>query len=84
VSHAEAAARPLAALTAWPALVDRFDDELSGLDVVIDGVGGETLDRSYRVLRPGGRLVTLASPRSSRSSGTGRRARSCCSFSRRR
>jgi NADPH:quinone reductase-like Zn-dependent oxidoreductase len=122
VSHAEAAALPLAGLTAWQALVDhaavqkgervlvhgaaggvgvyavqlaarlgahviatgrarnedfvrslgaaefldytthRFDDELSGLDVVIDGVGGETLDRSYRVLRPGGRLVTLAAP----------------------
>jgi NADPH:quinone reductase-like Zn-dependent oxidoreductase len=122
VGHVEAAALPLAALTAWQALVDhaavqpgervlvhggaggvgvygvqlaaalgaeviatdlpanedfvralgaaefldfttrRFDDELSGLDVVLDAVGGETLARSFRVLRPGGRLVTLAAP----------------------
>ncbi|MCU7727804.1 zinc-binding dehydrogenase [Actinoplanes sp. KI2] len=40
----------------------RFDDELSGLDVVLDAVGGETLARSYGVLRPGGRLVTLVAP----------------------
>jgi NADPH:quinone reductase-like Zn-dependent oxidoreductase len=121
-SHVEAAALPLAALTAWQALVDhadvqagervlvhggaggvgvyavqlaaalgaqvittdlpgneafvrslgaaqfldfttqRFDAELSGLDVVLDAVGGQTLTRSYGVLRPGGRLVTLAAP----------------------
>ena len=121
-THVEAAALPLAALTAWQALVDhaglqpgdrvlvhggaggvgvyavqlaahlgatvtatdrpgnetfvrslgaadfldfttrRFDDELSDLDVVIDAVGGNTLARSYRVLRPGGRLITLAAP----------------------
>jgi NADPH:quinone reductase-like Zn-dependent oxidoreductase len=120
--HVEAAALPLAALTAWQALVDhaavqpgervlihggaggvgvygvqlaaalgaqviatdlpanedfvrslgatefldftarRFDEELSGLDVVLDAVGGDTLARSFRVLRPGGRLVTLAAP----------------------
>jgi NADPH:quinone reductase-like Zn-dependent oxidoreductase len=122
VSHVEAAALPLAALTAWQALVDhagirpgervlvhggaggvgvyavqlaaalgahviatdlprnesfvrdlgaadfldfttqRFDSVLSDLDVVLDAVGGETLARSYGVLRPGGRLVTLAAP----------------------
>lgn len=121
-SHIEAAALPLAALTAWQALVvhadvragervlvhggaggvgvyavqlaaalgaqvvatdlpgneafvrslgaaqfldftsRRFDAELSGLDVVLDTVGGQTLSRSYGVLRPGGRLVTLAAP----------------------
>jgi len=121
-THVEAAALPLAALTAWQALVDhagirpgervlvhggaggvgvygvqlaahlgahviatdlpanesfvrslgaaefldfttqRFDDELSGLDVILDAVGGETLARSYGVLRPRGRLVTLAAP----------------------
>jgi NADPH:quinone reductase-like Zn-dependent oxidoreductase len=31
-------------------------------DVVVDTVGGETLDRSFTVLRPGGRLVTLSAP----------------------
>lgn len=121
-SHVEAAALPLAALTAWQALVDhahlqagervlvhggaggvgvygvqlaaalgarviatdlprneafvrdlgaaefldfttqRFDTVLDGLDVVLDAVGGETLARSYGVLRPGGRLITLAAP----------------------
>jgi NADPH:quinone reductase-like Zn-dependent oxidoreductase len=31
-------------------------------DVVIDTVGGETLDRSFGVLRRGGRLITLSAP----------------------
>jgi NADPH:quinone reductase-like Zn-dependent oxidoreductase len=122
LSHVEAAALPLAALTAWQALVDharvrpgervlvhggaggvgvygvqlaaglgarviatdlprnetfvrdlgaeefidfttqRFDTLLDGLDVVLDAVGGDTLNRSYGVLRPGGRLITLAAP----------------------
>jgi NADPH:quinone reductase-like Zn-dependent oxidoreductase len=122
VPHVQAAALPLAALTAWQALVDHaavapgervlvhggaggvgvyavqiaaslgaqvtatdlpshaafvrglgadhfidftteaFDEVASGLDVVLDSVGGATLDRSYGVLRPGGRLVTLAAP----------------------
>jgi NADPH:quinone reductase-like Zn-dependent oxidoreductase len=35
---------------------------VSGLDVVIDTVGGAVLDRSYRLLREGGRLVTLGAP----------------------
>jgi NADPH:quinone reductase-like Zn-dependent oxidoreductase len=121
-THVEAAALPLAALTAWQALVDhaalkpgervlvhggaggvgvygvqlaaalgahviatdlpaneafvrqlgasefldftthRFDQELSELDVVLDSVGGETLARSYGVLRRGGRVITLAAP----------------------
>jgi NADPH:quinone reductase-like Zn-dependent oxidoreductase len=33
-----------------------------GFDVVIDTVGGEMLTASFDVLRPGGRLVTLAAP----------------------
>jgi NADPH:quinone reductase-like Zn-dependent oxidoreductase len=33
-----------------------------GFDVVIDTVGGAVLDRSYGLLRPGGRLVTLSAP----------------------
>ena len=39
-----------------------FDDDGPSYDVVVDTVGGDTLDRSYAVLRPGGRLVTLQAP----------------------
>jgi NADPH:quinone reductase-like Zn-dependent oxidoreductase len=38
----------------------RFEDIARGIDVVFDTVGGETLDRSWGVLKPGGRLVTIA------------------------
>ncbi|GAB3849192.1 NADP-dependent oxidoreductase [Dactylosporangium cerinum] len=122
VSHVEAATLPLAALTAWQALVDHaklmpgeqvlvhggaggvgvyavqlatilgghvtatcrgtdasfvrrlgadrvidyttegFDETASRFDVVVDTVGGAILERSYGVLRPGGRLVTLGAP----------------------
>ncbi|MFE0510890.1 NADP-dependent oxidoreductase [Streptomyces sp. NPDC058964] len=122
LSHEEAAALPLAALTAWQALVDtadvrpgervlvhaaaggvghlavqiakargayvigtasagkhdlvrqlgadevvdyratRFEDAVSDIDVVLDGLGGETAERSLKVLRAGGRLVTLPGP----------------------
>ncbi len=122
VSHVEAAALPLAALTAWQALVDHaalsagqtvlvhggaggvgayavqlaatlganviatargthadfvrelgagrvidftndaFEDTVRDVDVVIDTVGGDTMTRSFAVLRPGGHLVTLGAP----------------------
>ncbi|MEU9130626.1 NADP-dependent oxidoreductase [Kitasatospora sp. NPDC048540] len=122
LTHTEAAALPLAALTAWQALVDtanvrpgervlihaaaggvghlavqiakargayvigtasagkhdlvrelgadevidyravRFEDVVSDVDVVLDGIGGETAERSLKVLRPGGRLITLPGP----------------------
>jgi NADPH:quinone reductase-like Zn-dependent oxidoreductase len=39
-----------------------FDAPGALYDVVIDTVGGDTLDRSFGVLRPGGRLVTLSAP----------------------
>jgi NADPH:quinone reductase-like Zn-dependent oxidoreductase len=38
----------------------RFEDVVHGLDVVFDTVGGETLERSWGILKPGGRLVTIA------------------------
>src|SRR2546430_16771763 len=38
----------------------RFEDVIRGVDAVIDTIGGETLDRSWGVLRPGGVLVTIA------------------------
>jgi NADPH:quinone reductase-like Zn-dependent oxidoreductase len=39
-----------------------FEDAISGVDVVIDTVGGVMAERSYAVMRPGGRLVTLGAP----------------------
>jgi NADPH:quinone reductase-like Zn-dependent oxidoreductase len=40
----------------------RFEDKVRDVDVVLDAVGGDTLERSWRVLRPGGTLVTIVSP----------------------
>ncbi|MGI5396920.1 NADP-dependent oxidoreductase [Streptomyces sp. CA-251251] len=122
LTHVEAAALPLAALTAWQALVDtadvrpgervlvhaaaggvghlavqiaksrgahvigtasaakhtlvrelgadevidyrsvQFEDVVSDVDVVLDALGGRTAERSVRVLREGGRLITLPGP----------------------
>jgi NADPH:quinone reductase-like Zn-dependent oxidoreductase len=39
----------------------RFEDVVRNVDVVFDGVGVDTLDRSWRVLAKGGKLVTVAS-----------------------
>ncbi len=44
----------------------RFEDVARNVDVVFDTVGGETLARSWSVLKPGGRLVTIASSQSER------------------
>lgn len=41
----------------------RFDEDVASLDLVFDTVGGETWERSWDVLRPGGRLVSVAVPR---------------------
>ena len=38
----------------------RFEDVARDVDVVFDTVGGETLERSWSMLKPGGRLVTIA------------------------
>ncbi|GGZ59025.1 NADPH:quinone reductase [Streptomyces subrutilus] len=122
LSHVEAAALPLAALTAWQALVDTADvrpgervlvhaaaggvghlavqiakargayvigtasagkhellrslgadevidyrsedfaEKVADVDVVLDSLGGETAERSLKVLRPGGHLITLPGP----------------------
>ncbi|MER5474357.1 NADP-dependent oxidoreductase [Streptomyces sp. NPDC002685] len=40
----------------------RFEDEVKDADVVFDTVGGDTLDRSWQVLRPGGVLVGIVAP----------------------
>ncbi len=39
-----------------------FDARGAVFDVVIDTIGGTTLERSFHVLKPGGRLVTLQAP----------------------
>ncbi|HEY1754354.1 MAG TPA: NADP-dependent oxidoreductase [Bryobacteraceae bacterium] len=39
----------------------RFEDCVRDVDVVFDTVGGETLQRSWSVLKPNGRLVTVVS-----------------------
>jgi NADPH:quinone reductase-like Zn-dependent oxidoreductase len=41
---------------------EAFDETGATYDVVIDTVGGQTLDRSFGVLRRGGRLATLSAP----------------------
>jgi NADPH:quinone reductase-like Zn-dependent oxidoreductase len=40
--------------------MDRFEDRARDLDVVFDTVGGETLKRSWSLLKPQGRMVTIA------------------------
>ena len=122
VSYVQAAALPLAALTAWQALVEhahvaegehvlihgaaggvgmfatqlarvlgahvtgtvrsgdaasafsngahevvdidahQFVDRVRDVDVVLDTVGGNVIEQSYTVMKPGGRLITLAAP----------------------
>ena len=41
---------------------ERFEASLTGLDVALDTVGGDTERRSLRVLKPGGILVSAVSP----------------------
>lgn len=37
----------------------RFEEEVADVDLVIDLIGGETQDRSWDVIKPGGKLVSL-------------------------
>ena len=39
-----------------------FSQALHDIDVVFDTVGGETQSKSYRVMKPGGTLVTITTP----------------------
>ena len=41
---------------------ERFEESLTGVDVVLDAVGGETQQRSLRVLKRGGIVVSVVSP----------------------
>jgi NADPH:quinone reductase-like Zn-dependent oxidoreductase len=38
----------------------RFEEHVHDMDVVFDTVGGETLQRSWGILKPGGRMITIA------------------------
>jgi NADPH:quinone reductase-like Zn-dependent oxidoreductase len=54
---------------------NRFEDRVKQIDAVLDTVGGETLDRSYGVLKRGGVLVSsVAQPSSERAEQHGVRA----------
>lgn len=39
---------------------EQFEDTLSGFDIVLDSMGGDVLEKSFEVLKKGGRLVTIA------------------------
>ncbi len=41
---------------------ERFEEIVHGVDVVLDTVGGETQERSWGVLKPGGILVATSAP----------------------
>src|SRR5512146_3054683 len=41
---------------------ERFEDSMTGLDAVLDTVGGDTQERSLHILKPGGILVSIVSP----------------------
>jgi NADPH:quinone reductase-like Zn-dependent oxidoreductase len=41
---------------------DDFEQVLSGYDLVLDSLGGETLEKSLRVLRPGGTVIGISGP----------------------
>lgn len=40
----------------------RFEDAVRDVDVVFDTIGGDTQERSWQVLKPGGILVSVVSP----------------------
>jgi NADPH:quinone reductase-like Zn-dependent oxidoreductase len=41
---------------------ERFEEKVNGVDAVVDLVGGETLTRSYSIVRKGGILATTVQP----------------------
>jgi NADPH:quinone reductase-like Zn-dependent oxidoreductase len=65
IATASAATIPLVKKLGADEVIDyrgsRFDLHLRKIDLVLDTVGGETLERSWNVLGPSGRLVTVVS-----------------------
>jgi NADPH:quinone reductase-like Zn-dependent oxidoreductase len=45
---------------------ERFEEVAGPVDVVLDTIGGDVLDRSAAVIRPGGTLVSVAAPPTAR------------------
>ena len=45
----------------------RFEEVVHDVDIVLDTIGGETLERSWKVLKPGGILVSTIQPPSEES-----------------
>lgn len=41
---------------------ERFDERLRDVDLVLDTIGGETQERSWKILRSGGILIALTGP----------------------
>jgi NADPH:quinone reductase-like Zn-dependent oxidoreductase len=41
---------------------DSFEDILRDCDVVLNSLDGETLKKSLRVLKPGGKLISISGP----------------------
>ena len=61
----------------------KFEDVVHDADVVIDTVGGDTFDRSWGVLKPGGILVTtVADVQEGATDARGVRAKAHCQSSR--
>jgi len=54
--------RSLGAETVVDYATQRFDQLLSNQDLVLDTIGGETQERSWKVLRPGGLMIDLRGP----------------------
>jgi NADPH:quinone reductase-like Zn-dependent oxidoreductase len=53
----------------------RFEDKVQNLDLVFDLIGGETLDRSYAVVKRGGAIITtVGSPSAEKAKERGIRA----------
>jgi NADPH:quinone reductase-like Zn-dependent oxidoreductase len=40
----------------------KFEEELSGYDVVLNSLDAETLEKSLKVLKPGGKLISISGP----------------------
>jgi NADPH:quinone reductase-like Zn-dependent oxidoreductase len=60
--HAAELVRQFGAARVIDVRTQGFDESGVAYDVVVDTVGGGTLDRSFGVLRRGGRLITLSAP----------------------
>jgi NADPH:quinone reductase-like Zn-dependent oxidoreductase len=54
--------REMGVETAFDYRTTRFEEALRDVDVGLDTIGGDTMERSWRVLRRGGTLVSVAAP----------------------